>query len=1322
MLRSRQAALVALALTAVAVGTAPAASDPSRRRPDARARDARAVHAAQGVRSPVTVTLDSGTVEWRAAPYAEVGAFWYSGESFYFNAFGSADSTGRVVLTWTDPTPERTDDDRPFEEIDRLVLRAGTAVDVGAVYTITLPSLDAEVDAPGDRIALRGPPGATLAVRVRRALDRDVLALTGTDVVRRDAGDVGGALAGQRSSGEPGRSVWAGNVTAGGDGATEVRLAGTVDVQPGDIVEVQRVWAGDTFVLRRTAFQLVTGDGLRQPVAYGRPGERVAVDVQSGGRRRGCATTIGRAGWRSWSCGEPIAAGDRITVSHSGGLLPLVRTTATVPQLAFRPGAGSKPADLTGPPNARLRFVEVDALGGPSGFDVVLDAQGQATLPAGRPARGSRYAYAWRDVSGITWGRGGFMPQIRLVLGEPRLRGVWPADPVTVTVSGRGGAVIGRWSRARTSSGSARSIPLYDPRSGPQGPLHRLAPGERIEVVVGGDEPVVWTVPDLALQFDADRNQLTGRLPLGTRGTLTVLEAIDGDPDPLQPLDDLADSRFVHRATLSLSPATDGAFAVRVSDLRTPDGFRLPAHRLVLYAVTAERADGNAVMAVVARPWLRIDAQSVSAEGFGPSGQTVEIEVADAAGRPIVHRRADDAIATAIDRPVWGVPLVDAVGAPTALRPGDRVTVTVGASRSALTVPPTAAFVDLPGRSVRGRTAPNASLTIAFLGEAWGERRWVVRAGPDGAFETPLPAGVPLRHNDRGEILGRVGPHVVTAQIVVPSMIADLSVGRIWGRGAAGAPVDVTVLRQGRAVALGRRLVDDGLTFDVDPHDAGGRHVRPLAGDVVVQRVDGRPALTLTVPALAARWVQADDAIVGTSPPGSAVDVQRPAGLALTGAGWDVGYPVVAASGAYTASAHHRFGLTTGLSALVQARVPEGVIAWRWVATPVLNVPHGGDSVCGQAMPWAVVHATATLGDGRTAEGSGGADPNGRFRIPLRRADGRPVVLAAGNVVRAVVDGTALEATLPALTFKVDRAARRGTGSAPPGAIVSIEHPAGSCASRDSADPIERTSFAYASEATADGRGAYDAALPLLPRALESARPPAFEAALLDAAGHRHFRLSRALRITALVDTDRVTGEADAGRSVAVTLARPGGLTARGTAVADALGRFTATLAADGGGGTVRLQAGDSVAATADGEARGLTVPPLAVDWHPVRGLEGRTDAGATVHVRFTLPRGLISAQATDVAFALTADAAGRFASAAAAARGHWTATDVRRVEVWRSFEEDDRAMVAFDTERGPAPSPPPGGPTPVATARPPDGVDGGRVLLPWAGREADAP
>ena len=1308
MPRSRQAALISFALTAVAVGAVMTTSGPSRR---GSTTPAQAVYAAQAARSPVTVTLDSGTVEWRATPYATVGAFRYAGESLYFSAFGTADSTGRVVLTWTDPTPERTDDDRPFEELDRLVLDAADGVGFRDAHTITLPALDAEADAPADRLALRGPAGATLAVRVRRVIDRDVLALTAADVVRRDASGEGGALAGQRASGEPGRSVWAGTVTVDGDGDVDVPLAGTADVQPGDTVEVQRVWAGDTFVLRRTALQLVVGDERTQPIAYGRPGARMTLDIGHGGRQRSCATTIGRAGRSSWSCGEPIVAGDRITMSYGGGLLPPVRTAATIPPLAFRPGAGAAPATITGSPNARLRFVEVDALGGPSGVDVGLDAQGRAALPTGRPGRGSRYAYAWRSGGGITWGRGGFTGQIRFVLGEPRLRGVWPSLPVTVTVSDRDGTPLGRGSRARTTNGNTRPIPLYDARSGPQGPLHRLAPGDRVDVAIGGDEPVVWALPDLALRLDADTNVLTGRLPLGTRGTLTVLEHVDGDHDPLRSLYDLQDGSFGHRATLPLSPSPDGAFTVALTDLRDLDGFRLPAHRLVLYVVSAERADGNAVMAVLARPWLRIDGQAVTAEGFGGSGQAVEIEVTDSNGRPVGRRRSDDASAATIDRPIWRIPLVDDVGARVALRPGDRVVVTVGASRAALTVPPVEAYVDLSGRAVRGRAAPNAPLTVVQSGESWAERRFVVHVRSDGTFDLTVPADVPLQGGDWGQILGRAGPHIITAPILVPWLLVDLDAGRIWGRGPAGAPVDVAVVRGGVPIAAGRRLVDDWLGFDLDPHDAGRRRVVPAPGDVVVQRIAGRPPVTFTVPAVAVRWQQAEAAIVGTSPPGSRVDVHRPSEFALTSAAWDIGFADVAATGAFTVPTSHRLGLATGLNAVVEARVPAGVSVWRRVVTPILNIPHGGDSICGQAMPWARVHAAVTSG-GATSQGDGVADAVGRFRVPLRRTDGRPVVLAAGDVVRAEVDGTALVATLPTLTFRVDRAAGRGAGTAPPTAMVSLEYPAGSCAPDDASEPGDGAGWHHVSQTVPDPSGAFSTRLPMVPIGLAASRPWAYEAAFLDDAGHRHYRLSRALRLTALVDTDRVLGEADAVRAVAVTLTHPGGLVARGTTVDDAVGHFTATLLAEGSGGAVRLQAGDSIEATADGEVRRLTVPPLAVDWHSERGLQGRTDADAIVHVRFVLPRGLLLAQDTDVAFTLTADANGRFASAGASARGVWTAADVRRVEVWRSFAEDDRAMAAFDVAGGAAPTPRP-------TEGPPIGRIVGRALLPWAGRGA---
>ncbi|MEO8083318.1 MAG: hypothetical protein ABI780_05805, partial [Ardenticatenales bacterium] len=933
--------------------------------------------------------------------------------------------------------------------------------------------------------------------------------------------------------------------------------------------------------------------------------------------------------------------------------------------------------------------------------------------PSGRPARGSRFAYAWRDPDGITYGGAGYVPQIRLVLGEPRLRGIWPGGAVTVTVADRDGRTIGRWSQ-RTSSGDTRPVALFDARSGPQSGLHRLAPDERVEVVVGGDEPVVFTVPNLALALDDDRGRLTGRLPTGTRGTLAVLEPIDGDIDPLRTLHDVADRRVVHRATLPIQSAPDGTFDVALAGLRDVEGHALPSHRLVEYVVTAERADGNAFMGVVAQPWLWIDAQAVTAEGFGPSGQAVRVDVADAAGRVVVDGGSGDKGAGSIDQPVWSVPLVDAVGAATALRPGDRVTVTIGASRSALTVPAMEAYVDLPAREVRGRAASDTPFTIALLGESWGERRWVVRTGPDGAFASPLPADVPLLHGDWGNIEGRAGPHVVTAQVVVPSMLVDLSVGRIWGRGAAGAPVDVTVLRGGQPIAAGRRIVDDWLGYDLDPHDPSGRRVRPEAGDVIVQRIAGRPPLTASVPVFTARWERDVDAIRGSVTPGSRLDVLRPYQLALTNADWDLGLADVAATGAFTVSARHRSGLATGLDAVLQARAPSGVSAWRWVITPVLNIPHGGDSVCGQALPWARVHAAVTT-EGATVQGDGTADATGRFRIPLRQSDGRPVTLATGDIVRAAVDGVALEATLPPLTFRVEGAAGRGVGTAPPGAFVSIEHPVGTCAPVDDSDPIGGPGWLYTSQTIADRQGAFDAPLPALPRDVSAARPPAFEAAILDAAGHRHFRLSRALRLTAVVDTDRVLGEADAGSDVAITLARPGGLVARGRAMADAVGRFTATLAAEGGA-PLRLQAGDRVDASADGEARGLTIPPLAVDWRPDTGLTGRTDAGASVLVRLSLPRGRLLGQDTDVLFPLTADAAGRFASAAAGSRGAWTAADVRRVEVWRSLAEDDRAMVAFETGDGPGPS---ATPSPVGTPRPPSGGGVARVLLPWVGRGA---
>lgn len=1306
MPRPRLAAVTAVVLAAAAVAALRLAAGPA---DPAGPAAVQAAPSAQAARSPLTATLDDGTVAWRVAPYGQAAAWWLSGESRVYSAFATADAAGHVVLSWTDPTPERTDDDQPFGALDGLVVATGAGYT--EAYTVPLPALDAALDAPGDRIVLRGPPGATLAVRLRSSGDRDVAALTGAVAT---FGADGGALAGRRPAHELGRSAWAGTVTVGADGAAVVDLTGRADVQPGDSAEVQRTWAGDTFLLRRAAFQLVAGDDGSAVLAYGRPGAAVRLDVARGGQRWACPAVIGRAGWVRWSCRAGLAAGDRLTATHAGALVPPVQASATFPTLSYRPPAGPAPATVTGPPGRTVRFAEVGALGQLAAVDVALDAGGAGALSAGRPSRGSRHALAWRDGVALTLGgAAGFTPQIRFALGEPRVRGLWPAADVAVEVAAPDGAPIGRWEAVR-GPGDTRPVPLLAGRDGAGPPTRHLAPGDHVEVTIGADEPIAWTLPDLDLALDPAGERLTGRLPLGTRGTLTVLEHGDGEA-AVETVDDLADDRLAHRATLPLSAAPDGVFAVDLAALRDVDGFRLPRHRLVVYAVVAERADGHAVVAVVGRPWLDVELQSARLTGFGPSGQRAAVAVDDAAGRPVARVGATTAGADAaefgpfgppLDRPVWAVDLRDTFGAPTTLRPGDRVTITVGAARAVLDVPPLEGYVDLAARRVRGRGAPDAAAILALSSFDAGERRWTVTTGSDGTFDTPLPPDFPLRLGDWAALTARRGPHRLYASVVVPSLYVDLSRGRIVGRGVAGADVDLALLRDGRRIATASRRVDDTAAYDVDPHDEAGRRVPIAPGDVVVQRVGAQPVLTVTIPALAARHDATAGAIVGSAPAGSQVDLLGLASASDLGTAWHYGGTDVAPTGAFTAAVAHPRSATAGLARVALARVLDGAFASRWVVTPILNVPIGGERVCGLAMPWATVTARVDVAAGGSAQGAGRADGDGRFAIPLAFPDGRAVALAPGDTVRAVVDGEAVAATVPALTFAVDRAAGRGRGTAAPGAEVAIQHPAGSCAPVPPEDPLADVAYVYRAETTADARGAFDAALPALPPSPPGAPPPAFEAAVFDGTGHRHYRLVRALRVDARIDTPQVLGEAEAGQAVAVALTRPGGGGARATAVADAAGRFTATLAAEGGGAAPRLQAGDVVEAVAGGVSRRLTVPALTADWHPEAGLGGRTDPGAVVHVRLRLPRGRLAGALTDVQFTRTADVVGRFDVVVGSPRASWTAADVRRVEVWRALDGDDRALVRID----------------LAPDAPPPGGDVGRALLPWAGRGTERP
>ena len=1353
--RSHRLLTTLIAGTVLLVAIAQLPADATRPAAPARA----ASRAADPPRAPITVSLDAGTVEWRTTPYAEVRATWYAGTVKRFGGIGFADSVGHVVVTRSDnPPPAGT----IMDGVDRLVL--GIGLSDGQTFDAPLPTLDAEVDAPGDAVELRGAAGTLLTIRIRRAVDRDVLsfsdvaAVAGRPAIGRASGE--GAVGGLRPPVALGAPLWSGSSALDAAGRGHLALGGQLDIRPGDVAEVVHIAGGDTFVLRRTAFQLLVAADSEHPTALGRPGESVELMIRDrSGRERPCSTLIDGSGSASWRC-LPIKAGDRITVTHTGRLLPAAHISATVPPLGVRPavggGAGGTAATLTGPPGGRLRFVEVSALGGVSADDVVLDVQGEAALPAGRPAPGGRHVVAWRSADGTiaVGGPRGFVPQVRLMLGEPRVRGVWAAERVTVTVAGPDGIPHGRWS-TRVWTGSAYSVPLYaHGEDAALVGLHRLAPGDRVEVAVGGAEPLVWTLPDLDLHFDADAGRLTGRLPAGTTGTLSILEPLGGDVDPFRWPADVSNGEFVHSATLPLPVDPDGRFDVVIAALRDSDGRPLSTHRFAQGVVTAVRLDGMAVAAVFGTPWLDIDFTDAEVDAFGPAGQAAVLEVAGPSGRVVATGRTEPPTSFTVDQPYWRAHLEDGFGAPSPLRAGDLVTATVGASRSTFRVPALSGYVDLAAQRVRGRAVPGAPVRMALDGQAEDGGWQTAAAAPDGTFDVALPTGSALRLGDSGYLQARNGPHSLLSYLVVPKLVVDLSIGRVWGLGPLGSSVEIDLLRGGRSIAAGRRLVDDWQWFDVDPRDADGTHVRPAPGDTVVQRTDGLPDLAVTVPAFSAAWDRAVGRIVGQMPPGSTLDDHPAPFYVAHQPSWIFGPMDVAPSGAFSGEARHPRGIATGLTRLLSARARSGVQAMRWVVAPVLNVPLGGESVCGQALPWAAVQVEATLQDGRIVRGDGRANAVGRFRVPLGggdgngsgggdgSSDGRPIVLAAGDVVRATVDGDVLETTLPPLTLSVDRASNTASGKAPAGAEVSIEWPGGSCDVADSSSPfgdVART-YPYAKRTVASAAGTFASALPEPNSRLVTPRPRAYEAAVRDAAGHRIFRISRALRLTALIDTPIVLGEADAGRSVAVTLTRAGSRFAHGTGIADAIGHFTATLATDGSGAVARLAAGDTISAVAGDESRRLIVPPLAVDWIPERGLVGRTDGGAEVDVRFVVPRGHLVLNDTDLTFRLTADAVGRFNSPTTPARGTWTMDDVERVEVWRTFDGDDRAMVAFDTGRGapPTASPTPsstGGPTilptatpsvapttggtPGATARPPGG---GRTFLPWAGRGARRP
>jgi len=579
-------------------------------------------------------------------------------------------------------------------------------------------------------------------------------------------------------------------------------------------------------------------------------------------------------------------------------------------------------------------------------------------------------------------------------------------------------------------------------------------------------------------------------------------------------------------------------------------------------------ADGSAGPLGAPAPRLVVTLGDARLAGGGSPPDAVELRAADGVLRGTAAAR--------VAAGGWTADIVDAHGLDAYARPGDALALAVAGVTETLAVPPLAVTFGSGGR-VAGQTAPGARVVLdASEGEARAAATGA--AGADGSFDLVLDPPLPLTASATVTTTVSAGPVVLVAPRRVPYVRISTHPGDVSGYAAPLGAVTLTLLAggpEGEATGSAALTTDAAGRFDGWVRDAAGARVRPQPGDAVqVDDADG--VRTVAVAPLA---VTADPAAGTLDGSGTAEDA-----IQLTI--WNPWRPgatespttTVAAGGRWSVTTEH--GLPPATHFYVTERDARGDETFHCYQIPRLHVQPGSPIVGIEALWDVTADLALTRGGAVVGRAAGGGMWATDVELVVRDDAGQPVALAPGDRLTGTVDETTVALEVPHLTaaYQPDGGI---AGEGPPGAVVGFaaESPFG-ITTTISADGTYRLAVSASDRGwqfeTEDRGGVAPGALRQVTTSL--------------ADGHAARIRFVGPRLEAVLGEARVSGIAEPGAEVEVEHTRANGTGARSKpvrATADALGAFTATLAA-------AARAGDRLVVAIGGqEAIAATLPSL---------------------------------------------------------------------------------------------------------------------------------
>jgi len=1185
--------------------------------------------------SNVEAVLYDNTIAWTTSPGTVVRAQLREGDTVRANGPNRiADESGRVQLPLGGGGGPGG---RPGGGGGGAAIMPGYTIVLlptgGEELTVDVPAMAAGIDIDGDRVLGSAPAGAVLEISVPPA-------------------------------GEPGATTT--TVSAGADGSFEA--TGLGDLEPGDAASVAMTdGAANTFSVYAVAVQASVTLGNPRMTGDATPGDTVRLSVvdATGSSRGPYETTVtggtdwalpgGGGGGGPTSALAPLVAGETVTLEHVSAVPGASRTIVATLSAVEITAVGGGRVSGTAEPGAPIRVEAIAPGGDVTTADTIAAEDGTWSADIGGASLGPgwRIRVGQTPVPGLTIYAVQAIEQVRVGVHRSRVEGVAnPGSSVTVTLLTSEATV--RTTTTTTANGQGFFNVDF-------GGANTIEFGDIVQVDFVAGDPVIVPVDEISARTDWLNDRISGAAPAGT--TVTVRQGAGASAvTRTTAVDESGYSiDFSAGEAVDIEPPMSGEVSVRL----------LNGHELYTYwsavRMTVEVGDdflsGNGPNFRVARADLldpdgTLVASGSDAVGGGGGGGFGGGGVGGGGGTG----------------GNWFIDFADDTGTPVNVRPGDVVRATIGDDVFELVVPELRGVAFVTDDTINGRTAAErdvriqvnrpltpegAVATVRSDGEGNFSHAFVADEEGEGAFD--------LQHNDAILLQIQEQGHNVNSQLFVPGLTIDLDLALLTGWWRPSTEVDVALVRGVDIRASHRVPTAEDATFNVILRDATGARTLPAAGDrLIVQPLDdpGADALELVIPELTIGGDEEADSVAGTAAPGGLLTVLLRDGIDRTfrgpggggpggggpgGVGQRAAQPEVGEDGtwaipSFTPALDVRAG--TRMQAIY--REPSGHRALRLRYIPMLNVQHGGSTVCGFAEPLSDVEASVTDPDGApagNATGSAGYDSTFTMRL---ESDGEAAFTAAGQTARGDLGGTDIEAVLPELSVSIDWDADQITGTAPPGTLVLLSRPARICLDQQ---PRNITGV------RTNGEGRFQ--VNNLPG---PTRDPGegIEIAIYDQRGDRVYRhIFRSLG-QVYVHTDRVLGRGTPNAPVEViVLSAEGVERGRAGTFADDGGRFAVEVL-DGDGSSVEILPGETVRLEASGETVDIPVEELAFDWSPGAGsaVVGRAVPGRAVAIRLVLEDGRVM-DATRVA---DESGAFRYGSADVPPRADWSMADVRGV------------------------------------------------------------